>query len=88
MELFADLQTVRHIGTWSAGAIVADVTNDFSYYSFFGEPVHSRWRELFLSLNTDLPEHYFKDIWTNLDRNQLSTLVALLLASKTADCSR
>ena len=84
VELFADLQTVRHVGRWTAGAVVADVTNDFSYYSFSGEPVYARWRELFTALGTDLPEHHFKDIWTNLDRNQLSTLVALLLVSKGA----
>jgi DNA-3-methyladenine glycosylase II len=85
VELFADLQSVRHIGKWTAGAIVADVTNDFSFYSFSGEPAHGRWRQLFIAMETDLPERDFANLRPELDRNQLSTLVALLLASKTSN---
>jgi hypothetical protein len=87
-ELFAELQAVPYVGRWTAGVAIADVTNDYGFYAFTGLSGHARWMELFTATGTDLTESQFKEMWTHLDRRQLSTLVLLTLASTPADWQR
>jgi hypothetical protein len=78
-ELFAELQAVPYVGRWTAGVAVADITNDYSFYAFTGLSGYARWQELFTATETDLTESQFKEVWTQLDRHQLSTLVLMAL---------
>lgn len=80
-ELFADLQTVTYIGASTAGAAVADITND---YSFSTIPVHiayRHWQDYFAPAGGNPTEHDFTEAWTNLSQEQRSTLTVLLLTA-------
>jgi DNA-3-methyladenine glycosylase II len=87
-ELFAELQTIPYVGRWTAGVAVADVTNDYSFYALAWPSGCARWQKLFTATSTDLTESGFKEVWAQLDRRQLSTLVLLALASTLLDRQR
>lgn len=80
-QLFTELQTIPHIGAWTAGAIVADTTNDHSHYSIPVDAAHRRWKEFLTLPSAAQSERDFSEAWATLDRPQRSTLVALLLAA-------
>ena len=44
-RLFTQLQTVSHVGQWTAGAVVADVTNDYSFYATPVDMAYRQWKE-------------------------------------------
>jgi DNA-3-methyladenine glycosylase II len=87
-ELFADLQTIPYVGRWTAGVAIADATNDYSFYAFAWPSGCARWQKLFTATSTDVTESQFKAAWAQLDRQQLSTLVLLALASALPDWQR
>lgn len=79
--LFIELQAIPYVGVWTAGAIVADITNDHSFYSIPTDVVYRRWKEFLADPSAGGSEHDFADAWVLLNREQRSTLVALLVAA-------
>lgn len=88
-KLFAGLQTVRHVGRWTAGAAVADHTNDYSFYTLPVDVAYRQWKEFLAPPSVDLSEQDFVQAWATLHYGHRSTLIALILAAphrrRTAD---
>lgn len=80
-ELFTELQTVPGIGTWTAGAAIADITNDHSFHKIPAYIAYRRWQEKFAEADSGLTEPDFVKAWKRLNNEQLSTLTVLLLTS-------
>jgi len=79
-ELFHDLLMIPRVGPWTAGVVVCDVTNDFSYYPLDDRTIFSRVREL--SAN-DWPadRHRFADEWRRQAGDNLSSYTTMVLAN-------
>ncbi|MFB9687282.1 hypothetical protein [Amycolatopsis plumensis] len=79
-QLAAALQSVRRIGPWTAGAAVADVTNDYSLYPFADLAVRTWARKLAPSVDWPKPEPEFGRLWQAMAGAQLSEWTLLTLA--------
>jgi DNA-3-methyladenine glycosylase II len=79
-QLAAALQGVRRIGPWTAGATVADVTNDYSLYPFADLAVRTWAGKLAPSVDWPKPEPEFGRLWHAIAGAQLSEWTLLTLA--------
>ncbi len=79
-QLVAAVQGVRRIGPWTAGATVADVTNDYSLYPFADLAVRTWAGKLAPSVNWPKPEPEFGRVWQAMAGAQLSEWTLLTLA--------
>jgi len=79
-DLLIELQKIERVGPWTAGAVVADVSNDFSLYPYADLAVRT-WAGR-LAPETDWPseETRFAKRWRQVGLDQLGTLTALTLA--------
>lgn len=79
-QLAAAVQSVRRIGPWTAGATVADVTNDYSLYPFADLAVRTWAGKLAPSVDWPKPEPEFGRVWQAMAGAQLSEWTLLTLA--------
>ncbi|UOZ03381.1 hypothetical protein [Amycolatopsis sp. WQ 127309] len=79
-QLVAAVQGVRRIGPWTAGATVADVTNDYSLYPFADLAVRTWAGKLAPSVDWPKPEPDFGWLWQAMAGAQLSEWTLLTLA--------
>ena len=80
-KLFTELQTVSYVGVWTAGAAVADITNNYSFYPIPIDIAYRRWNDLHAANLADIPEQRFAEEWAALTFEQLSMLTVLIVAS-------
>lgn len=80
--MISELQTVPRIGPWSAGAIVADYTGDFSLYPYGDMAVRKHARAAAPSLDLPNTAGVFAARWaaSTTSAAELSTVTALTLA--------
>lgn len=79
-ELVDDIQRVPRIGPWTAGASVADHTNDYRLYPFADLAVRTWARQLAPTLPLPHEEAAFARRWGALANGQLGELTLLTLA--------
>lgn len=79
-QLLTEIQTVRRIGPWTAGATVADVTNDYALYPFADLAVRTWAQRLVPERDWPVTEPEFADVWQGLAKEQLSEWTLLTLA--------
>src|SRR5690606_12612037 len=79
-ELAVEIQTVPRIGPWTAGATVADVTNDYALYPFADLAVRTWAKRLAPGRSWPDDESQFALVWQELARDQLSERTLLTLA--------
>ncbi|MBF6301457.1 hypothetical protein IU459_28535 [Nocardia amamiensis] len=90
LALIDALQAVPRIGPWTAGAAVADFTNDFSVYPYADLAVRTWARRLSPERMWHDDEPGFAAQWQELAGNQLSawTLLTLAWGINNADITR
>ncbi|WP_330230829.1 hypothetical protein OHA40_33665 [Nocardia sp. NBC_00508] len=90
LALIAALQAVPRIGPWTAGAAVADFTNDFSVYPYADLAVRTWARRLSPKRMWHDDEPGFAAQWRELAGKQLSawTLLTLAWGINNADLTR
>jgi hypothetical protein len=78
-ELLFALQSVKYVGTWTAGVAVADLTNDFSLSPLaeFGKPGY--WERFAAPIDGTVTVSDLSRVRTELSRDQLSTVNLLYL---------
>jgi DNA-3-methyladenine glycosylase II len=79
-RLLAEIQTVPRIGPWTAGATVADATNDYTLYPFADLAVRTWAKHLASERNWPDTEPEFARVWQGLAAEQLSEWTLLTLA--------
>lgn len=79
-ELFCALQMVPRVGPWTAGAAVADLTNDYERYPFDDLAVRTFARQLAPGCNWPGSGHEFASGWVRLAGDQLGAWTLLTLA--------
>lgn len=79
-RLVAEIQTVPRIGPWTAGATVADATNDYALYPFADLAVRTWAKRLASGRNWPETEPEFARVWQGLAKEQLATWTLLTLA--------
>ena len=79
-DLLIELQKIERIGPWTAGAVVADLTNDFRHYPYADLAVRTWAGKLAPAMRWPSEETLFAKRWRELGRDQLATLTALTLA--------
>jgi DNA-3-methyladenine glycosylase II len=79
-RLLAEIQTVPRIGPWTAGATVADVTNDYTLYPFADLAVRTWAKRLASGRSWPDTEQEFARVWQGLAKEQLSEWTLLTLA--------
>jgi DNA-3-methyladenine glycosylase II len=79
-ELVRAVQEPRRIGPWTAGATVADVTNDYSLYPFADLAVRTWAGKLTPSMSWPETEREFGRTWRAMAGTQLSEWTLLTLA--------
>ncbi|WP_228684554.1 DNA glycosylase family protein [Amycolatopsis thermoflava] len=75
-----EVQTVPRIGPWTAGATVADLTNDYALYPFADLAVRTWARRLAPERAWPSSEPEFAAVWRELAGDQLSSWTLLTLA--------
>lgn len=78
--LAEELQRIPRIGPWTAGAAVADYTNDFTYYPYADLAVRTWAKRAAPSQTWPDSEQAFGPLWQRLAGDQLATLTLLTLA--------
>lgn len=78
--LVQELQHIPRIGPWTAGAAVADYSNDFTYYPFADLAVRTWAKRAAPSYPWPDSEQAFGRLWRGLAGDQLATLTLLTLA--------
>lgn len=79
-QLVTELQMIRRVGPWTAGATVADYSNDWSLYPY-GDLAVRKWASYAAPEFTwPANEGEFASLWRSLAGEQLSTLTVLTLA--------
>jgi DNA-3-methyladenine glycosylase II len=78
--LLAEVQQVPRIGPWTAGAAVADLSNDFSLYPFADLAVRTWAARLVPDLHWPDKEPEFAAVWQKQAGKQLSERTLLTLA--------
>lgn len=79
-RLMEELQTVPRIGPWTAGAAVADYTNDWSLYPHGDLAVRTWARTAAPSIDWPTTEHEFAEHWHDITGHQLGTVTLFTLA--------
>ncbi|WP_263247229.1 DNA glycosylase family protein [Saccharopolyspora rosea] len=79
-DLVAEIQSVPRIGPWTAGATVADVTNDYALYPFADLAVRTWAKRLAPAGSWPDDEPRFAQVWQELAGDQLSARTLLTLA--------
>lgn len=79
-RLLAEIQTVPRIGPWTAGATVADTTNDYALYPFADLAVRTWAKHLASGRSWPDTEPEFARAWQRLAKGQLSERTLLTLA--------
>jgi DNA-3-methyladenine glycosylase II len=79
-ELVRELQQVRRIGPWTAGAAVADFTNDFTCYPYADLAVRTWAKRAAPSYPWPDDEQDFARLWRGLAGDQLANVTLLTLA--------
>jgi DNA-3-methyladenine glycosylase II len=79
-QLVAAAPGVRRIGPWTAGATLADVTNDYSLYPFADLAVRTWAGKLAPSVSWPKSESEFGRLWQAMAGAQLSEWTLLTLA--------
>jgi DNA-3-methyladenine glycosylase II len=79
-EVLTEMQTVSRIGPWTAGAAVADASNDFRLYPFADLAVRTWAKRLDPARQWPDNESEFARVWRRLAGEQLSALTLLTLA--------
>jgi DNA-3-methyladenine glycosylase II len=79
-ELVTQLQLIPRIGPWTAGAAVADFTNDFSYYPYADLAVRTWAKRAAPSYSWPDDEKEFGRLWRRLAGSQLAPTTLLTLA--------
>jgi len=79
-DLLAELRSVHRIGPWTAGATVADLTNDFTFYPWADLAVRTWASRLAPEMNWPDSEPAFAARWRQLGGRQLSALTVVTLA--------
>lgn len=80
IDLVAEVQTVPRIGPWTAGATVADLTNDYALYRFSGIAVRTWAKTLAPGRSWSETEPEFARVWARLAGDQPSEWTLLTLA--------
>lgn len=75
-----EVQSVPRIGPWTAGAAVADLTNDYSLYPFADLAVRTWAQRLAPGRTWPTTEPEFAAVWQRLAGEQLSAWTLLTLA--------
>jgi DNA-3-methyladenine glycosylase II len=78
--LVEELQRIPRIGPWTAGAAVADYSNDFTYYPYADLAVRTWTKRAAPSYPWPDNEQAFGRLWQRLAGDQLATLTLLTLA--------
>ena len=78
--LVQELQRIPRIGPWTAGAAVADYSNDFTYYPWADLAVRTWAKRAAPSYPWPDNEQAFGRLWQRLAGDQLATLTLLTLA--------
>lgn len=78
--LVHELQRIPRIGPWTAGAAVADYSNDFTHYPYADLAVRTWARRAAPSYPWPDNEQTFGRLWQRLAGDQLATLTLLTLA--------
>lgn len=78
--LVDEVQAVRRIGPWTAGASVADLTNDYALYPFADLAVRTWAKRLAPGRTWPETEPEFARVWARLAGDQLSAWTLLTLA--------
>jgi len=78
--LVEELQLIARIGPWTAGAAVADYSNDFTYYPYADLAVRTWAKRASPSQTWPDSELAFGRLWQRLAGDQLATLTLLTLA--------
>lgn len=79
-ELVTELQQVPRIGPWTAGAAVADFSNDFAYYPYADLAVRTWAKRAAPSYPWPDDEQEFGRLWRHLAGSQLGPMTLLTLA--------
>lgn len=79
-ELLTEIQAVPRIGPWTAGATVADVTNDYALYPFADLAVRTWAKRLAPERSWPETEPEFAHAWQESAKEQLSERTLLTLA--------
>lgn len=79
-DLAAEVQTVPRIGPWTAGAAVADLTNDYAIYPFADLAVRTWAAVMSPGRSWPTTEPEFAREWLRMAHNQLSDRTLLTLA--------
>jgi DNA-3-methyladenine glycosylase II len=87
-RLVTEVQTVPRIGPWTAGATVADLTNDFSLYPFADLAVRTWAARLVPDQDWPETEPEFARVWQAAAGAQLSRWTLLTLAFGVRHASR
>ena len=80
MDTVQELQRIPRIGPWTAGAAVADYSNDFTYYPYADLAVRTWARRAAPSYPWPDSEQAFGRLWQRLAGDQLATWTLLTLA--------
>lgn len=78
--LVQELQRIPRIGPWTAGAAVADYSNDFTHYPYADLAVRTWAKRAAPSYPWPDSEQAFGPLWQRLAGDQLATLTLLTLA--------
>jgi len=79
-ELVSELLQIRRIGPWTAGAAVADFTNDFTCYPYADLAVRTWAKRAAPSYPWPDDEQAFARLWQRLAGDQLANTTLLTLA--------
>lgn len=75
-----EVQTVSRIGPWTAGATVADLSNDYALYPFADLAVRTWAKQMTPGRTWPETEPEFASVWARLAGEQLSAWTLLTLA--------
>jgi len=78
-NLFTELQTVTYVGAATAGAAVADLTNDYSFHTLPAHTAYHHWQKLVADPCDTPTQDDFTNAWTHLTQEQRSTLIVVIL---------
>lgn len=81
-RLFTELQTISYVNAWTAGTVVADITNDYSFYVLPADVAYLQWTKFLARPPVELPHEEFAQLWETLSCAHRSTLNLLLLAAR------
>lgn len=81
-RLLTELRTISGVNAWTAGAVVADITNDYSFYLLPVDVAYRQWTTFLAPPTAELSPREFAQLWETLSSAHRSTLNLLLLAAR------